>query len=333
MSETKSMSYKNKEDSRFIKWLTEIGKEDLSLVGGKGGNLGELRGLGVLVPRAFCVTTEAFKGFIEENELKDQTTGAMEGLEAGQPAQLREMTRKVQDLVLSHPIPESVEEAILEAYHELAGEEGNRAWVAVRSSATAEDLPTASFAGQMATYLNVRGDQNVLKALQECWAALFGESATTYRDQHRFKHTDVSMGVIIQEMVEADESGVMFTIHPVTKDHDKIVIEANFGLGETVVGGAVTPDTFVVNKQTLEVLEEYIGSKKIMVVRGPKGGTIRKDTPMAQRSKPSLTTEEIQKVAEFGRRIEQHYNYPQDIEWAISKDNIYIVQTRPVTAL
>lgn len=304
-------------------------------MGGKGANLGELYALDFPVPYGFCVTTEAFQYFAEKIGLEAKVSAATSSLNIDDYQQLRKTSQALRDFVRSQRTPAEVKREILEAYHILSKNNEEQAWVAVRSSATSEDLPEASFAGLLDTYLNLRGDQNVIKAVLKCWAALFTERVVAYREKAGFGHTDLSMGVVVQEMLDVTRSGVMFTAHPVTKDRDKILIEATIGLGEALVAGAVTPDTYLVDKQTLEVVGQHVGTRKRVVLRNPVGGGVIKiETPEPQDRRPSLTTEEVKQIAEFGRRIEAEYNNtPQDIEWAISEGSVYILQTRPVTGL
>jgi len=326
----------NQHRLHFIRWLSELRRQDLLLVGGKAANLGELCELDFPVPPGFCVTTEAFQYFAESIGLKSEVSAAMSALNIDDYQQLWKTSQALRAFVRSHGIPAEIEREILEAYQILSENNEEPAWVAVRSSATSEDLSEASFAGQLDTYLNLRGGQSVIAAVLKCWAGLFTERVILYRQKKAgFSRTDASMGVVVQEMVDATRSGVMFTMHPVTKDHSKILIEATIGLGEALVGGAATPDTYLVDKATLEVVEQHVGTKKRVVLRNPVGGgVIRIETPQGQERKPCLSTAEVQRIAELGRRIEAEYgNTPQDIEWAIGDSVPYILQTRPVTGL
>lgn len=319
----------------FIKWLNNLQQQDLLLVGGKGANLGKLYDLGYPVPPGFCVSTDAFLYFDKKIGLKAKVFSAMNSLNLDDYQQVRKTSQELGNYIRSFEMPDVIAREIQKGYKILSENKKEPAWVAVRSSAISEDLPKASFAGQLETYLNLHGDKDVVKAVLDCWAALFTERVIHYRGKIGFKQTDVSMGVIVQEMVDATKSGVMFTINPATNDRKKIVIEAIIGLGEALVGGASTPDTYTIDKQTLELIEQQIGSKKRIVLRNPiGGGVIRIKNPEGQGRKPCLTKEEISRLSEFGRRIEIEYNNkPQDIEWAISDNNIYILQTRPVTSL
>lgn len=325
----------NQRKLNYVKWLSELQKQDLLSVGGKAANLGELYRHGFSVPNGFCVTTEAFKYFDKKIGLASQISSIMNSLDLDNHRKLLETSRTLRDFIHSHQMPTEVEKEILEAYKTLSAKDSKPAWVAVRSSATTEDLPEASFAGQFDTYLNLRGGRNIIEAVLKCWESLFTERVILYREKAGFSHVDTSMGVVIQEMVDATKSGVMFTIHPVAKDSSNILIEATIGLAEALVGGAATPDTFLVEKTTLKVLEQHGGSKKKIVLRNPVGeGVIKIETPQGQERKPCLTTEEIRSIAKLGREIEAVYNNtPQDIEWAISDDHIYILQARPITGL
>ncbi len=319
----------------FIKWLSELRKKDIFLVGGKGANLGELYYLGFPVPHGFCVTTEAFKYFAKRIKLEAKISGVTRSLNINDGQQLRKISRALREFILSQEIPVKIKKEVFEAYQIFSKKYTEPPWVAIRSSATTEDLPSASFAGQLDTYLNIRGEKNLIGAVLKCWASLFTERIILYREKAGFGHTDASMCVIVQDMVDSTKSGVMFTANPVTKDRNKILIEATIGLAESVVGGAATPDAYLIDKTTLKIIEKNIGSKKRIVLRNPIGdGVIKIETLQGQEMKPCLTTEEIRRVAELGRQIEVKYkNEPQDIEWAIEKDKFFILQTRPITTL
>lgn len=327
--------------TRIILWFEELTKDDVPIVGGKNANLGEMIRAGIPVPPGFAVTAYAFKRFIEETGIKDRIyeiirEKAPKG--AAKPEDYIEASKEIRALIESTPMPKDIEEAIRKAYRELCERVGKKEeFVAVRSSATAEDLPDASFAGQQETYLNVRGEDEVVEKVQKCWSSLFTPRAIFYREQKGFEHEKVLISVAVQKMVNAKSAGVMFTIHPVTGERDKIVIEGNWGLGEAVVSGAVTPDEWVVDKNTLEILERRIVEKTVEYIRDPKTGrTIHAEVPPERRKQPCLTDEEVKKLAELGILIEKHYGRPMDIEWAIDRDmkfpeNVFIVQARPET--
>ncbi len=325
----------------LILWFEELRKEDVPLVGGKNANLGEMINAGIPVPPGFAITAYTYKRFIEETGIKDKIYEIIrEVIKEKKPEEYQEASKRIRALIESTPIPEDIEKAIREAYRELCrrvGLEKPELPVAVRSSATAEDLPDASFAGQQETFLNVVGEDEVLDRVRKCWSSLFTPRAIFYREQKGFKHEKVLISVAVQKMVNAKAAGVMFTLHPVTGDESKIVIESNWGLGESVVSGSVTPDEFVVDKETMQVVERRIAKKRTWTVRDPKTGeTKAMELPEDLSEKPSLTDEEVLELAKLAVKIQEHYGRHMDIEWAIDKDlpfpqNVFIVQARPET--
>ena len=326
-------------ERRIILWFNELGKDDVPLVGGKNANLGEMINAGIPVPPGFAVTAYAYKRFINETGIRDKIYDIIrETVKERRPEEYEEASKKIRSLIENTSMPHDIEEEIRKSYRELSRRMGKIAeFVAVRSSATAEDLPGASFAGQQETYLNVRGEDEVVKMVQKCWSSLFTPRAIFYREEKGFKHEKVLISVAVQKMVNAKAAGVMFTLHPVTGERDKIVIEGNWGLGEAVVSGSVTPDEWVVDKNTLEILEKRIVEKDIEYIRDYNTGkTIHSKVPPERRRIPCLTEEEVKELAKLAIKIEKHYNYPQDIEWAIDKDlpfpqNVFILQSRPET--
>lgn len=325
-------------DKNYVIWFEALRKTDIPIVGGKNANLGEMLAAGIPVPPGFAVTAPAFKEFLERTKIKDEIYKIINEANPEDPAQLEEASKKVRRIVETTPIPQDMKSSIVEAYRELSRRTGVKdVSVAVRSSATAEDLPDASFAGQQETYLNVRGEEELLDSIRKCWGSLFTPRAIFYRVQKGFKHESVLISVAVQKMVNAKAAGVMFTLHPATGETDKIVIEANWGLGESVVSGAVTPDNYVVDKKTLKIIERKIASKKIEYIRDPKTGkTIHAEVPKERADIPCLTDEEIRRLAELGKIIEAHYGRAQDVEFSIDRDeefpqNVYIVQSRAET--
>lgn len=313
-----------------VLWLSEISKDDVSIAGGKGANLGELLRNEIPVPNGFVVDSRTFVEFIEKTGIKDDIIKILENLNVEDTEQLNEASKKVREIIESAEIPEDIKKEIKKAYRQLCEEEGEEVYVAVRSSATAEDLPDASFAGQQETYLNVKGEENVVEMVKKCWSSLYTPRAIYYRIQKGFRHEDVSIAVVVQKMVNSEKSGVMFTSHPVTGE--KIaVIEAVFGLGEAIVSGIVTPDTYVYDRTERKLKEVKIGDKKLMIVRqNDKTVEIELGNKAKERV---LSDEEIEKLVEIGEIIEEHYGHPQDVEWAIEKGKIYIVQSRPITTI
>jgi len=321
-------------------WFEELNKKDVGLVGGKNANLGEMINAGIPVPPGFAVTAYAYKRFIEETGIASKIYDILRETikDSKDPTQYEEASRRVRALIESVKMPEDIRSAIVESYRELCRKIGtDSVFVAVRSSATAEDLPDASFAGQQETYLNVRGEEEVVKYVQKCWSSLFTPRAIFYRTQKGFAHERVLISVAVQKMVNSRSAGVMFTIHPVTGDKYKIVIESVWGLGEAIVSGAVTPDRFIVDKSTFEIVEKEIAEKTVEYVRDPiTGKTVHLEVPVDRRNAPSLTDEEVKYLAMLAKKIEDHYGHPQDIEFAVDRDlpfpeNIFIVQSRPET--
>jgi len=308
----------------FTLWFEEITKDDVGRAGGKGANLGELLRAGIPVPPGFVVTAQAYQYFLEKTGIAERIYSIIREKvrDPNDPKGYEEASREVRGLIESTPMPEEVREAIVRSYRELCRRLGvDEVYVAVRSSATAEDLPEASFAGQQESYLNVKGEAEVLEKTVKCWSSLFTPRAIFYRQQKGFPHEKVLISVVVQKMVNAKAAGVMFTIHPVTGDPSKIVIEGNWGLGESVVSGSVTPDRFVVDKDTLEVVEQEVAEKTVEYVRDPATGrTVRAEVPPERRRQPCLTPEEVRRLAELAIKIERHYGRPQDIEWAIDRD-------------
>jgi len=323
----------------FVIPFEKLKKEDSQLVGGKNANLGELAAAGFPVPPGFAITSKAYEYFLEKSGIKERVGKILEEIPRGAeaPEAYQEVSRRIRDVIESAEMPRELKNAIISAYRGLCRKLGREVYVAVRSSATAEDLSTASFAGQQETYLNVKGDEELIEAVKKCWSSLFTARAIFYREQKGFLHEQVLMGVGVQEMVDARSAGVMFTIDPVTGDSTKLVIESSWGLGESVVSGEVTPDYFVVDKETLEILERRISRKEKQRIRDPETGkTITTEVPDDEKEAPSLTDKEVKKLAQLGIEIEKHYGQPQDIEWAIDRnrpfpDNIMILQARPET--
>ncbi len=320
--------------TRTILWFTEIGKEDLAEAGGKGANLGELTRAGIPVPPGFVVTASSYREFIRRNGLASVIERELDGLDVQDSRALQERSARVREAILAAPMPLEIEREIVSAYRQLG--EGP---VAVRSSATAEDLPEASFAGQQSTFLNVVGAENVVKAVQACWASLFEARAVFYRAQGGYDHLEVALAVPVQRMVQSEKSGVMFTVEPVSSDPNKVTIEAVWGLGEAIVSGEISPDFYLVDKATLAILERQVAPQDRMLVRAT-GGNGRYDrgnewvaVPAEMRDAPKLSDEEVVELARIGLRVEEHYGAPQDIEWAYERGQFYLVQSRPVTTL
>ncbi|MEM1670504.1 MAG: pyruvate, water dikinase [Archaeoglobaceae archaeon] len=310
-----------------VLWLSDVDKNDISIVGGKAANLGELMRIEIPVPDGFVVDARTFRDFISRTNLKDKIYNLLRDPNVENTEELNRISEEIRKLIREAKIPEDIDREIKKAYKKLGN--GKDVYVAVRSSATAEDLPDASFAGQQDTYLNVKGEDEVVNKVKECWGSLFTPRAIYYRVQKGFRHEDVSIAIVVQKMVNSEKSGVMFTSHPVTGEK-KCIIEAVFGLGEAIVGGLVTPDTYVYDRVNKKLLEVKVAEKKFMIVR--KNGNERVE--LGEKGKERvLSDEEIRRLVDLGEIIEEHYGKPQDVEWAIEGEEIYIVQSRPITTI
>lgn len=316
----------------LIAFFKDIDKHDIPLVGGKGANLGEMWDAGFPVPNGFAVTVPSYELFLEHNQIFAKINDMLRPVDVNQPDQLQAVSKRIEKLIYECEIPEPVIRDVTKAYKKLGGML-NKALVAVRSSATAEDLPGMSFAGQQATYLNIKGEKALLLAVRDCWASLFTARAIFYRAQNHISNEKVKISVIIQKMVQSEVSGVMFTINPVTNEKDRIIVEAVWGLGEMMVQGSVVPDHYVVQKDTFAILSKSVSDQSIQLIR-KKGETLETSVPKFLREKPKLTDGQITTLAKIGQKLQEHYYFPQDIEWAKdADDNVYIVQTRPVTTI
>lgn len=320
-------------EGKIVLWFKEIDKEDVPIVGGKCANLGELLSkVKVPVPDGFAITAYAYRLFLEKTRANEKIENLISKMDASDMESLNSVSKKIRKYIESIAMPEEIEKEILESYKSLCRRKGNdNVSVAVRSSATAEDLPGASFAGQQDTFLNVT-QKDLLVSVQKCWSSLFTPRAIVYRMEKGFSHNDVLISVAVQELIDSRVSGVMFTIEPVSGAKDKIVINASWGLGEAIVSGKVTPDEYVVEKGSFKILEKNVVKKTKQIVSDKKGGTQWIDVPKGMQDQQALSDEEIIQLARYGVNIEDHYKVPQDIEWAMDdRGNIFILQARPET--
>ena len=320
-----------KNKGQEIVWFDEIDKEDIGIVGGKGANLGEMVSFNLPVPKGFVVTASAYFQFLRENDLAKVIKKETEEIDFNRPETIDQASQRIQKAIEKSQMSEELAKKIIFAYDKLGGLL-KQSLVAIRSSATAEDLPTASFAGQQETFLNVKGETNVVRRVQDCWASLFTPRAIFYREENHFDHLKVGIAVIVQEMIGCEVSGVMFTIDPVTHEKNRIVIEAIYGLGEYLVQGIVIPDRYVVAAKEMEIISREVAKQTIQLT---KVGSLNKQTrvPKPWQTKRKLTDKQILELARLGKKIHQHYFFPQDIEWVRLKNRFYLVQTRPVTTL
>jgi pyruvate,water dikinase len=317
----------SRQDSPIILSL-DSPQATLERVGGKGASLARMVASGLPVPLGFHITTEAYRRFVDENHLGDRILSAAAKATGNEPAALDRGSEQIQSLIAQSVIPGDIDNLMRRGYSEL----GADVPVAVRSSATAEDLPGMSFAGQLESYLNIRGGDEVIDAVKRCWASLWTGRAIAYRERQGIRSEDVSMAVVVQQLVAADAAGVVFTANPITGARDELMINAAWGLGEAIVSGHVTPDTIVINKQTGVIASQEIASKDVMTVRSPEG-TREEPVPAGKRKRPALEPAQAAELVRLAVMIEQLYGEPMDIEWAIGGGRVYIVQARPVTAL
>jgi len=308
-----------------------LGRGDVDFAGGKGANLGELTAAGLPVPPGFVVGAPSYAAFCEESGLRGRIASRLAGLEVDDTAALERAAAEVRAEVEREPLPEWLSQRIVAAYAELVGDEEG-APVAVRSSATAEDSESASFAGMNETLLNVRGAEALLNAVRACWASLFGARTIYYRAKRGFGQADMDIAVVVQRQIHSTRSGVMFTIDPASGDRERLVIEGAFGLGEAVVSGSVSPDRYVVLKSGLGIERREVRRKELAIVPLADGGTETRELDEAEGNRPVLSDEEVRRVAELGVRIERHYGSPQDTEWAFDEAGaVWMLQSRPVT--
>jgi pyruvate,water dikinase len=334
----------NNED--FVKWFSELNKDSKSEAGGKGANLAEIYNLGVSVPSGFVITAQAYQYFLEKAGLKKEIESLLNSINYEDTKQLDQVTKRIRELIINSNMPKDLEEDIVESYDnlntssldaqnfsplEMLSHSSEPLFVAVRSSATAEDLAEASFAGQQESYLNVKGKQDLIYSVKKCFASLFTSRATYYRNKQGFVHSKVSLAVVVQKMINSDKSGVIFSRDP-SYNNDDITIESVWGLGEGIVLGQITPDHYIVSKE-LEIKSKQINFKKIAITRDSLGKNITIKLKEEVSKKQVLTDYEIVRLAEIALKLEEHYNKPQDIEFAVESDEIFIVQTRPITTL
>ncbi|MBI2445819.1 phosphoenolpyruvate synthase [Candidatus Micrarchaeota archaeon] len=320
---------------KVVYWFNELDKNSLSVAGGKGANLGEMTQADFPVPPGFIVSAQAYHAFMQSTRLDALVLAKTQGLDTEDSKKLQQVSDDIRAAIMEQQVPSEIRAEIVRAYNKLCGVSlipatHDEILVAVRSSATAEDLPEASFAGQQETYLNIQGADAVVQAVKRCWASLFGARAIYYRQDQGIDHVSVGLAAVVQKMVQSDKSGVMFTVEPMSNDRTKIVIEGGFGLGEAIVSGAISPDHYVVDKNSNKIIEKRVFKQTMMIVRV---GTVTREeeVPEEMQEIQKMSDEEITTIASLGRKIENHYGKPQDIEWAIEGKDAFIVQSRPVT--
>lgn len=311
----------------IIKPFSQLTKRDGNETGGKGASLGEMIQAGLPVPPGFVVLTAAFNQFVKELDLGSEIQAQLDQVNQHKLETVESASEHIQSLIIKSEIPTNISEAILTAFDRLGSE-----YVAVRSSATAEDGVNASWAGELDTFLNTRRS-SLIEKVQHCWASLFTTRAIFYRFEKDFHQSKVSMAVVIQKMVQSEVSGVAFSVHPVTKDPTQIIIEAGYGLGEVIVSGAITPDHYLINKQNWSEVNTFITHQESALYQTTEGGNRWQDVPAEKRKKRKLSSQKTVELAKLVVKIEQHYGFPCDIEWALEDGKLFIVQSRPITTL
>ncbi len=311
----------------FIKDFTELNKDDAAIAGGKGASLGEMTQAAIPVPQGFVVLSSAFERFLEETDLLAEIDTVLHTVNKQEMHTVEYASEKIQQLILNAKMPEEIAAEVQKNFEQLGS-----AYVAVRSSATAEDSASAAWAGQLDSYLNTTAN-TLLQNVQRCWASLFTPRAIFYRFEKDLHTTKISVAVVVQKMVESEVSGIAFSVHPITEDKNQLIIEAGYGLGEAIVSGRITPDSYVVEKEPRRVIDTNANTQKRGLYRAASGGNEWRDIAEPQASAQVLTSEQVLELAELVIRIEKHYGFPCDIEWAFEGSKFYIVQSRPITTL
>ncbi|WP_407411834.1 phosphoenolpyruvate synthase [Methanobrevibacter sp.] len=317
----------------YVVKFEDLSKSDIGIAGGKGANLGELTQAGIPVPPGFVVTAQAYEKFMDEAGINDSVMKILDEIDINDTKALQAAAEKIKKIIIEAPIPEDLVLFIREFYNELCQRVGeDDTDVAIRSSATAEDLPEASFAGQQDTFLHVSGDDEVIEYIRKCWASLFEARAIFYREENNFEHSKVYIAVVVQKMAIADKAGVMFTVNPSTGE-EIALIEGSWGLGEAVVSGDVTPDNYQVDKKNNEIINVTISDKKVMYTNDENGTSVKVEVPEDKRNERVLSDDELIELTEMGKRVQAHYGEPMDTEWAFERDNLFLLQARPITTL
>lgn len=324
--------------SNFIKTFNQVSKKDVDLVGGKGASLGEMTNAGFPVPEGFVVTSLAFEEYLKETDINVEINAMWKRINIEDIENVEENSEIIRDVILKGKIPRDLQDEIVKAFQKLrakpvrsASQSEAGGYVAVRSSATAEDSKIDSWAGELESYLNT-AQRNLINNVKKCWASLYTPRALFYRVERKLQRKKVSVAVVVQKMVQSEVSGICFTVHPITKDKNQMIIEAGYGLGEAIVGGMITPDSYVVEKGSLTILDVNISEQKKMI-KWVKNKNQNIAVPKAKQAQQKLKNSEIIKLSKIARDIEKHYKSPQDIEWAFEKDKLYITQSRPITTL
>jgi len=311
----------------FIKFFKDLNKNSVKEAGGKGASLGEMYSLGIQVPNGYVVLSSAFDRFLEETDLNIKINSILKKVDIKKIHTVEKASEEIQAFILLKPMPKDLSKEILSSFKKLKTK-----FVAVRSSATSEDSASAAWAGQLNTYLNTT-EKRLLNNVQKCWASLFTSRAIFYRFEKKLHNTHISVAVVIQKMVDSEKSGIAFSVHPVTEDYNQLIIEAGYGLGEAIVSGSITPDSYVVSKKPQNILDINVNEQSKALYRCLRKGIKWKELTKAQSKSQVLSKKQILELSSLIQKIESHYGFPVDIEWAIEKNKIYITQSRPITTL
>lgn len=311
----------------LIRTFKEMSMKDVALAGGKGASLGEMTQAGIPVPPGFVVLAGAFEKFIDETEIRTNIDAALHTVDHKAVHTIEEASERIQAMIKSAEMPEDIAEEVMKQFKGLGAK-----FVAVRSSATAEDSSTAAWAGQLDTFLNTT-EETLLENVKNCWASLFTPRAIFYRFEKNLHQQNISVAVVIQKMVDSEVAGIAFSVHPVTRDRNQIIIEAGYGLGEAVVSGQITPDSYVVEKKDWLLFDINVVEQEKGLYRKSKGGNQWKEIPADKKEKQKLSGEQILELAKLVVRIEEHYGFPVDIEWTFAEGKFFITQSRPITTL
>ncbi len=314
-------------DMELIREFKKLDKNDAALAGGKGASLGEMTQAGIPVPPGFVLLAEAFEHFLAETDLGVEIDSTLHTVKHEEIHTVEKASEKIQSLILAAKMPTDIATAVKKEFKKLGAK-----FVAVRSSATAEDSASAAWAGQLDTYLNTT-EKDLLKNVQRCWASLFTPRAVFYRFEKALHKTKISVAVVVQKMVESEVSGIAFSVHPVTEDRNQLIIEAGFGLGEAIVSGQITPDSYVVEKNPRRIIDANVSTQERGLFRKSGGGNVWEDIPASEGSSQKLSETQILELSALILHIEKHYGFPCDIEWAFESGKFYITQSRPITTL
>lgn len=311
----------------FIRNFNKISQQDITIAGGKGASLGEMTKAKIPVPPGFVILSTAFEKFLEETDLNVEIDSILHSVNHKEIHTVENASTKIKTLILNAEIPKDITEEILKAFKKLKAK-----YVAVRSSATAEDSKSAAWAGQLESYLNTT-EENLIDNVKKCWASLFTPRAIFYRFEKELHKQKISVAVVVQKMINSEKSGVAFSVHPITQDKNQILIEAGFGLGEAVVSGQITPDSYVVEKKPRRIIDKNVQVQTKALYCSKNGGNEWQEIPKEQGEKQVLSDNEILKLSQIILKIEKHFGFPCDIEWARGKNQFYIIQSRPITTL